>query len=439
MRPIVAIVGRPNVGKSTLFNRFAGKRLAIVHDQPGVTRDRHYADAHLAGRDVVVVDTGGFDPDTDDPMGMGIARHVVAAIEEADIIVCVLDATQSPLPADREAVDLLRRSQKPVIFVANKADTPAQEVSAAELYELGVDELITISGLHGRGLADLEQRMRTALPEADKEPAAATDGLTRVALLGRPNAGKSSLFNRLSGAERSLVDARPGTTRDPIDSEVSLAGRRFVLVDTAGIRRKSKVDRGVEAASVLRAIRSIERAQIVILMIDATEGLAEQDARLVGLCIDRRRAIVIGLNKMDQLTKKQAKEVQADARHATRFAAFAPIVGLSAKTGKGVKELLKSVADAAEQFKKRVGTAELNRFFEQVLAERPPPIRGGKAPRIYYVTQVETSPPIFTAMTSAPANIDKSYKRFVINQLRKSFGFEAVPIVVHYRNKRREA
>ncbi len=438
MRPIVAIVGRPNVGKSTLFNRFAGKRLAIVHDQPGVTRDRHYADAHLAGRDVVVVDTGGFDPDTDDPMGLGIARHVMAAIDEADIIVCVLDATQSPLPADREAVDLLRRSEKPVIYVANKADTAAQEVSASELYELGVGELITISGLHGRGLADLERRMRTALPEADEKPAAETDGLTRVALLGRPNAGKSSLFNRLSGAERSLVDARPGTTRDPIDSVVSLAGQQFVLVDTAGIRRKSKVDRGVEAASVLRAIRSIERAQIVILMVDATEGLAEQDARLAGLCIDRRRGIVIGLNKMDQLSKKHAKEALADARHATRFASFSPIVGLSAKTGKGVKELLGSVADAAEQFKKRVATAELNRFFEQVLAERPPPIRGGKAPRIYYVAQVETAPPIFAAMTSAPASIDKSYKRFVINQLRKSFGFEAVPIVVHYRNKRRE-
>lgn len=435
MRPIVAIVGRPNVGKSTLFNRFVGKRLAIVHDEPGVTRDRHYADAHLSGRDVVVVDTGGFDPESDDPMRMGIARHVRAAIAEADVTVCVLDATQSPLPADREAVELLRRSEKPVVYVANKADTPTQEVAAAELYELGLDHLIAISGLHGRGLAEVERAITAALPDAVAAEPPPADGLKRVALLGRPNAGKSSLFNRLSHADRSLVDSRPGTTRDPIDSVVAHAGQRFVLVDTAGIRRKSKVDTGVEAASVLRAMRSIERADIVVLLVDATEGLAEQDARLLGLCIDRGRGIVIGLNKMDQLKAQQKKDVILDARHATRFAAFAPVLGLSAKTGKGVNDLVRAVGAAAGEFDRRVSTGELNRFFEQILAQRPPPTRGGRAPRIYYVTQVGTSPPVFAAMSNAPANIDTSYKRFVTNQLRKAFGFDAVPLTVHYRKK----
>ncbi|MEZ4224109.1 MAG: ribosome biogenesis GTPase Der [Polyangiaceae bacterium] len=438
MRPIVAIIGRPNVGKSTLFNRFVGKRLAIVHDEPGVTRDRHYADAHIAGRDVVVVDTGGFDPDSDDPMRMGIARHVQAAIAEADVVLCVLDTTAS-VPADQQAVDLLRRSDKPVLYLANKADTAELEAASSTLYELGVPELFAVSGLHGRGLADVEVALGKVLPPPEPAPAPRDDGLTRVALLGRPNAGKSSLFNRLSGGEKSLVDSRPGTTRDPIDSLVEHGGRRFVLVDTAGVRRRSKVDEGVEAASVLRAIRSIERAEVVVLLVDASEGIAEQDARLLGLCVDRMRAVIIGMNKMDELTPKQQKEVLADARHATRFAGFAPVLGLSAKTGKGVGALVEHVARAAEQFKKRVPTAELNRFFEQVLAERPPPTRGGRAPRIYYVTQVQTSPPVFAAMSNAPANIDKSYKRFVTNQLRKAFGFEAVPLLVHYRKKKRDA
>lgn len=435
MKPLLAIVGRPNVGKSTLFNRFVGKRLAIVHDAPGVTRDRHYADAHIAGREVLLVDTGGFDPDSEDRMRQGIARHVRVAIDEADVVLCVLDGSAPPLPADRETVALLRQSKKPVIVAANKADNPTLEAQSAELYELGVERVIAISALHGRGMADLEEAIAAALPPAVEVPAPDADAPPRVALLGRPNAGKSSLFNRLTGSERALVDDRPGTTRDPVDCPVEFGGERFVLVDTAGIRRKSRVDRGVEAESVLRALRSVERAEVVILLADASEGITEQEARLLGLCMDRGRAIVVGLNKMDLITREARKQVLADAREALRFAPFAPIIELSVKTGRGVDKLVSQVGAAAREFHKRVSTAELNRFFEQVLSVRPPPTRGGRAPRIYYVTQAQSAPPVFVAMSNAPANLDNAYKRFVINQLRKNFGFESIPVKVIYRKR----
>ncbi len=435
MRPLLAIVGRPNVGKSTLFNRFVGKRLAIVHDAPGVTRDRHYADAHLSGRDLLIVDTGGFDPESDDPMRQGIVRHVGVAIEEADVVLCVLDATSPPLPADREAITLLRQAGKPVIVAANKADNQALEAMSSELYRLGIEQLHPISALHGRGMAELEAAIVRALPPPMPEPDRDDTSTPRVALVGRPNAGKSSLFNRLAGSERSLVDDRPGTTRDPVDCPLELNGERFVLVDTAGIRRKSRVDGGVETASVLRAFRSIERAEVVILLADASEGITEQEARLLGLCMDRGRAIVVGLNKMDLIERSRTKTVLHDARHAIRFAPFAPIVELSVKTGRGVDRLIRHVGDAAREFHKRVGTGELNRFFDQVLSIRPPPTRGGRAPRIYYVTQVDTAPPVFVAMSNAPGNLDNAYKRFVINQLRKAFGFESVPVKVIYRKR----
>ncbi len=435
MTPLVAIVGRPNVGKSTLFNRLAGKNLAIVHDAPGVTRDRNYTDTHLHGRDVTIVDTGGFDPTTDDPMGQGIARHVNAAIAEADVVVCVLDGSGPPTAPDRDAVQLLRRSEKPVIFVANKVDGEAREAHAAELYALGIDSLIPVSALHGRNTGKLEAAIVAQLPpyapEADEEK----EELISIALIGRPNAGKSSLFNRLSKSERSLVDDRPGTTRDPIDSIVEVDGRRFLLIDTAGIRKKSKVDRGVEAESVLRSLRVVSRARVVVLMCDATEGIAEQDMRLLGLCAERGRAIVVGLNKSDLLKPAELEAQIENAKRELDFAQWAPIVGLSAKTGHGVKKLIDQVERAGTDMMRRVGTSQLNRFFERVLEHRPPPTKGGRAPRIYYITQTSVNPPTFVAWSSAPDNIAESYKRFVINQIRKEFGFNAMPLRVFYRQR----
>lgn len=434
MTPIVAVVGRPNVGKSTLFNRLAGKSLAIVDDQPGITRDRHYAPAHLAGREIQLVDTGGFDPASGDPMQQGIARHVEAAIAEADVIVCVLDGTLPPTTPDREAVSLLRHSNKPVIYVANKVDNAGTALQATELFSLGIPELVNVSALHGLGTAQLAMKVTAALPpyEQDQPP---EDEIPRIALLGRPNAGKSSLFNRLNGAERALVDDRPGTTRDALDAKVVYDGKPLWVVDTAGIRRKAKVEEKVELASVMQALRAVERAKIAVLMCDATEGVAEQDARLLGLCMDRNRGIIVALNKMDLLSREEQKKAREQAEDVLGFAKFAPIMEISAKTGRGVSELVSKVNRIAREWERRITTAELNRFFRDVIERQPPPTDGGRAPRIFYVTQAESSPPLFVAMSSGAANIKTSYQRFVTNQMRATFGFEGVPIKVHYKER----
>jgi len=436
MTPIVAIVGRPNVGKSTLFNRLTGKQLAIVHDMPGVTRDRHYADSHLGGRNVILVDTGGFDPRSDDPLKAGISRQVRAAIDEADLVVCVLDGTMSPTDPDREGVRLLRRSGKPVIYVANKVDSRDHELGVGPLYELGLPELVTVSALHGRGTGELGLAIARALPPPSAQSAADDDDAPRVALIGRPNAGKSSLFNRLVGQERSLVNSEPGTTRDPVDQRIEFGGQPFVLVDTAGIRRRARVERGVELVSVLRAIRSIEKAEVCVLLVDAADGIAEQDARLLSLCVERRRGVIIGLNKLDLLGPKERAAAITRTREDLAFARFARIVPLSAKSGENVEELVTAAAQTALEMRRRIPTGELNRFFEQVLNKQPPPTHRGRAPRIYYLTQAESSPPVFIAVSSHPEHIRPSYKRFVINQIRQQFGFESVPVTIFYKQKR---
>jgi GTP-binding protein len=453
--PIVAIVGRPNVGKSTLFNRLARARIAIVHDEPGVTRDRKYADTTAFGRPYTLVDTGGFDPEDCDPMKAGIASHVRAAVAEADAVVFVTDATTGPTAADRAAVALLRESGKPVFFAANKADSPRVDAEAFELYRLGVDRVYPVSALHGRGVGELEAALVEALP--DRESDAQEDEATppRVALVGRPNAGKSSLLNRIVGEDRVLVDARPGTTRDAIDVLVEREGKAYVFVDTAGMRRKSKVAKGrhaaadpddassvlgssaVESLSVLSSIRSIERAQIVVLMCDAAEGVAEQDAKILGLAEERGRAMIVALSKSDLLSKTDFAKAEELAREKLSFVPYVPVVRTSAKTGRGLGELFATIDRVRDAFYQRVGTGELNRFFEQVLDTRPPPTMGGRAPRLYYVTQAEVAPPTFVVMTSAPEAIHFSYRRFVVNQLRKHFGFEGVPLRVYYKGRRK--
>jgi GTPase len=438
---IVALVGRPNVGKSTLFNRLVGRRVAIVHDEPGVTRDRHYGDVLSRGRRYTLVDTGGFDPESDDPMRQGIRRQVELAIAEADVIVCVLDATASTAPADHAEVALLRRADKPVIFLANKADNPRLEAESADLYRLGIKDLVQVSALHGRGIDELEAAIDAALPRAaEAAPAPAGDGAVTIAVIGRPNAGKSSLVNRLAGEERMLVDSRPGTTRDPIDLPIERGGKHYVLIDTAGIRRKAKVAKEhdvVEAVSVLHAIRAMERGEVALLMCDAADGVAEQDAKILGLAVDRGRAIVIALNKIDLVDKKQLAKIEEDARDKLAFAPWAPIVHVSASTGRGMGTLFDTVSRVAQAYRKRVGTGELNRFFEAVLETHPPPTSGGKAPRLFFITQAEASPPLFVIIASDPEKIHFSYRRYVQNQLRKTFGFEGVPVRVKYKERRR--
>jgi GTP-binding protein len=438
--PIVAIVGRPNVGKSTLFNRLARRRQAIVHDEPGVTRDRHYAETSALGKRYLLVDTGGYDPDDDDPMKVGIATHVRAAVAEADAVVFVTDARTALGEADRATVDLLRRSGKPVFYAANKADSPGADAEAFELYRLGVDRVYAVSALHGRGVGDLEAAVVGALSDSIAKASDVADDATRVALIGRPNAGKSSLLNRILGSDRALVDARPGTTRDPIDAFVERGGHRYLLVDTAGIRRKSKVAKeghGVESLSVLSTIRSIERAQVVVVVCDAAEGASEQDAKILGLAEERGRAVVIALNKVDLTPRAGLTKAEVGARDKLAFVPYATVVRTSAKTGRGLGELFDAIDQAYASFFKRVTTGELNRFFKEVLETRPPPTMGNRAPRIYYVTQAAVGPPTFIAMTNAPDSIHFSYRRFVVNQLRKQFGFEGAPVRVIYKARRR--
>jgi len=438
--PVVAIVGRPNVGKSTLFNRLARARIAIVHDEPGVTRDRKYASASAFGKAYTIVDTGGLDPDDDDPMKIGIAAQVRTAIDEADAIVFVMDATAGATDADRVVVDMLRRSGKPVVYAANKADSPSSAAEALDLYRLGIDEVHPVSALHGRAMGELESALVRALPDREPEPIGESGSPPRIALVGRPNAGKSSLLNRVLGEERALVDARPGTTRDAIDAVAERDGKPYVFIDTAGIRRKGKVARDtseVESMSVLSAVRSIERCQVVVLVCDTQEGVAEQDAKILGLAEERGRAMVVALNKTDLLGRDAIKKAEESAREKLAFVPYVPIVRASAKTGRGLGDLFEAIDRVHGAFFQRVGTGELNRFFEQVLEVRPPPTVGGRAPRLYHVTQASVAPPTFVAMTNAPDAIHFSYRRFVVNQLRGQFGFEGTPVRVHYKARRR--
>lgn len=456
MKPVVAIVGRPNVGKSTLFNRLTRARDAIVHDEPGVTRDRHYGEVSSEGRTFSLVDTGGFDPSGDDPMMVGIKRQIAAAIEEADVVVCVLSAREPATSIEHAEMQLLREAKRPVVYVANKADSESDEHAALELYRLGIEDLHTVSALHGKGVGDLLDAIVRALPPESPDESApdVPDGTPRIAVIGRPNAGKSSLVNRLLGEERMLVDDRPGTTRDAVDSIVRRRGKSsgrggdepstlektYVFVDTAGVRRKAKVTKEgdkVEVMSVVQAIRAIERADIVVLLSDSHDGVSEQDAKVLGLAVDRGRAVVVGLNKIDLLEKGELSKREADAKDKLAFAPWTTFVRLSAKTGRGVDTLLAAVDEVWSAYSKRIGTGELNRFFEQVLETHPPPTQDGKAPRLFFITQASTKPPTFVVQASHPEKLHFSYQRYVQNQIRKTFDFVGVPLVVHYRARRR--
>ena len=437
-RPIVAIVGRPNVGKSALFNRLVRGRISIVEDRPGVTRDRIYADATAFDRDYVLVDTGGFDPESDDPMRQGIASQVKVALSEADAVICLLDGAIDPMPADRQAIALLRTTKLPVLFVANKIDNATLSHGAKGLYELGIDNLLEVSALHGHGIGVLEQAIVEALParglEQEQEPE--EGAIPRIAIVGRPNAGKSSLINRLLGEQRQLVDDKPGTTIDSVDTLYDAGGAPLILIDTAGMRRKRSVDGGLEGLAVMQAIRAIERSHTVVLLIDAKEGATEQEARIAGMALDRGRALVIALNKIDLLNEAQRRAATDHAREQLNFAPWAPLQRLSVKGGQGVATLMKTVREVTASHRKRIGTAEVNRFFEAVLERHPPPTSGGRSVRLYYITQARVAPPTFVISSNHPERVHLSYQRYVQNQLRDHFGLTGTPVRVHYRAHR---
>jgi GTP-binding protein len=449
--PVLAILGRPNVGKSTLFNRLVGRRTAIVEDRPGVTRDRLYAEAWIMGRPVTCIDTGGFEADPDDPLARGINRQCLAALEQADAVLFVVDGRAAPTPDDLETADLLRRMDLPCVLVVNKVDGPRQEQEAGDVFSLGIAPAVMVSAQHGRGMADLEEAIGTLLPDAvakapDEAPADEAaedppeDDAVRVAIIGRPNVGKSSLANRILGEDRQLIDDAPGTTRDAVDLPVERGGRRYVLVDTAGIRRKRSVDvSGAERMAVSAAVQAMERSRVVVLMIDAGDGLAEQDARVLGLAVDRGRAAVIALNKWDLLARdaERAEAVLRDTRERLAFCPWAPVLRLSVLEGRGLGRLFAAVDAAAAEHGKRVPTGELNRLFEDITAHHPPPLRKGRPVKLFYASQVQVRPPTFVVHCSYPEALHFSYERYVQNRIRETFGFEGTPIRVFFRQRKR--
>jgi len=435
-QPVLAVVGRPNVGKSTLVNRLLGRREAVVQDVPGVTRDRVTYDAQWRGRRFTVVDTGGWDPGADG-LAAAVSAQAEVAIAAADAVMFVVDATIGATDADEAVVRVLRRTKKPVVLAANKVDDERGEADAAELWSLGLGEPQLVSALHGRGSGDLLDAILDVLPEAPAERDAVEGGPRRVALIGRPNVGKSSLLNRLSGEERVLVDSVAGTTRDPVDSLVEVGGEIWKFVDTAGLRRRVSHASGAEYYSSLRTQAALEAAEVAVVLLDAGEVLSEQDQRIIAMAEEAGRALVLAFNKWDLVDEDRrgvlAKEVDRDLARI----AWAPRVNISAVTGRSVDKLAPAMRTALEGWQTRIPTARLNSWIADVIAETPPPVRSGKQPKVLFATQAATRPPRFVFFTSG--FLEAGYRRFLERKLREDFGFAGTPIEVSVkvREKRR--
>jgi GTP-binding protein len=431
---IVALVGRPNVGKSTLFNRLIGQQLAVVENVPGTTRDRIYADAEWSGRDFTLVDTGGIEG----APGTEIARLVRAqaqlAVEEADLLVLCVDAGEGVTSDDEAVAALLRRSGKPIVVAATKADNPTRRLAANDLYRLGFEEVVPVSALQGTGTGDLLDWIVARLPP---EPPPDEDERPRFAIVGRPNVGKSSLLNALVGQERSIVSPRPGTTRDAIDSVLKHDGDEIVLVDTAGIRRRGRIEVGVEKYSVIRALRAIGRADVVLVVLDAGEGLTAQDAHLAGYVVEAGRGVVLVANKWD-LVDKGVESVRAfdrALREHFKFMAWAPTAHVSALTRQRITRPLDLALEAYRQRRRRVPTAELNRVVQQAMEQHAPPSQRGRRFKVLYVTQAESEPPTFVFFVNDVQHVPTGYERYLENRIREAFGFEGTPLRLRFRGR----
>jgi GTPase len=437
--PVVAIVGRPNVGKSTMFNRLIQRRLAIEESTPGVTRDRIYGRVDWAGRDFWLIDTGGLTFE-EDKISQEIFRQVQLALDEAHVILFLVDVRSGPLPLDYEIAAMLRKADKPVVMAANKADSPELAADAAEFYVLGLGEPFMTSGSHGLGTGDILEEITVRLPEA--EPPEEEDDQLRVAIIGRPNVGKSSLTNKLSGTERVIVSDMPGTTRDAIDLVVERDGQKYLFVDTAGIRRKSKVEESVEYYSVLRSIRAAEDADVVLMLLDAADGVTEQDKRIAGIAHEAGRAIILVVNKWDKVEKdeKTMDAFRENIREELSYLSYAPILFISALTGQRVQRVFELINYVAEQHALRIKTSRLNELLSDATAVTPPPSKKGKQLKIYYLTQIRVKPPTFAVFVNEPELAHFSYMRFLENRLRETYGFEGTPIriVVRKRSKKEE-
>lgn len=431
--PVLAVVGRPNVGKSTLVNRILGRREAVVQDVPGVTRDRVAYDANWAGRRFTVVDTGGWELDA-----VGLAARVTEqaerAVATADAVLLVVDATVGATETDERVARVLRRGGKPVVLAANKVDDERTESDAASLWSLGLGEPHPVSALHGRGSGDLLDAILAAIPEAPPERAQQV-GPRRVALVGRPNVGKSSLLNRLSGEERSVVDELAGTTVDPVDSLVTLGGQVWRFVDTAGLRRRVRTAGGTEYYASLRTSAAIEAAEVAVVLIDASQPLSEQDQRVVTAVMEAGRALVLAFNKWDLLDEDRRNRLEKEIDRELVRVRWAQRVNISAVTGRGVEKLAPALRIALESWEKRIPTAQLNTWLAQVVAATPPPVRGGRQPKILFATQPSVRPPRFVLFTTG--FLEPAYRRFLERRLREEFGFAGTPIEIGVRVRER--
>ena len=428
-QPVLAVVGRPNVGKSTLVNRILGSRQAVVQDVPGVTRDRVAYDANWRGRTFTVVDTGGWEARAQG-LSAQVAEQAKIAVDMADAVLFVVDARVGATDEDEAVANVLRRSGKPVVLAANKVDDARSEADATSLWSLGLGEPVMISAMHGRGAGDLLDLVLDALPEAPPERDEEA-GPRRVALIGKPNVGKSSLLNKLAGEQRAVVDPVAGTTRDPVDELIELGGTTWRFVDTAGIRRRFRDSQGADYYATLRTAGALDRAEVAVVLVDASEPLTEQDLRIITMVIEAGRALVIAFNKWDLTDEERRYYLDRELERQLNQARWAPRVNISAATGRHVDRLVPAIEEALASWEQRVSTGQLNQFLNQVVAATPPPMRGGRQPRILFATQAGTKPPHFVLFTTG--FLEETYRRFIERRLREEFGFEGTPIKVTMR------
>src|SRR6202453_2711368 len=431
--PVVAVVGRPNVGKSTLVNRILGSRQAVVEDVPGVTRDRVTYDAIWNGRAFTVVDTGGWEPAVEGSGSLGarVAAQARVAVDAADAVLFVVDATVGVTDADEAVANVLRRSGKPVVVAANKVDDTKAESEVAELWSLGLGDPAPVSALHGRGSGDLLDLVLDALPDAPKDTEETERGPRRVALIGRPNVGKSSLLNKLAGQERALVDSVAGTTRDPVDELIELGGITWRFVDTAGIRRRFRENQGADYYAAVRTAGALDRAEVAVVLVDASQPLTEQDLRIISMVIEAGRALVIAYNKWDMVDEDRQHFLEREIERQLYTARWAPRVNISATTGRHTDRLVPALNTALEGWETRVPTGQLNAWLTGLVAATPPPGRGGKQPKILFATQAGRRPPHFVLFSSG--FLEAAYRRFIERRLREDFGFEGSPIQLSVR------
>jgi len=432
-KPVVAIVGRPNTGKSTLLNRIVKRPVAITEDLPGTTRDRNMADVTWEGVEFTLVDTGGLEIEPRSTIARGVKAQVETAINEADVIVDVVDAIDGVTPVDSEIADILRRANKPVLLAANKADNNRLETEALEFWELGLGEPLAISAHHSRGIAELLDKIIELLPS--HPPAEIKPESIKVAIVGRPNVGKSMLLNTLIGDERAIVDDAPGTTRDAIDTPFDFNGQSMLLIDTAGIRRRGKVERGVEQYSVVRTFRAIDRADIVLLVLDATEMVTSQDTHIAGYIQEAYKGIILIVNKWDLIEEKDIAGWNKTVKNEFKFASYAPILYTSAKSGQGVDRIMPQVSQIYRERLKRLSTATVNNVIQEAVTAHNRPTSQGKQLKIFYATQAEANPPTFVFFTNDARLVHFSYQRFLENRLRQAFGFAGTPLRLIFKTR----